>query len=66
MQTLGEEYTDILPRTSRSARLSRLASHHILVTSLTDIAETPHHYRIPTGSNGFDDFDRDQQHTRGH
>jgi hypothetical protein len=27
VQTLGEEYTDILPRTSRSARLSRLARH---------------------------------------
>lgn len=26
VQTLGEEYTDILPRTSRSTRLSRIAS----------------------------------------
>jgi peroxin-10 len=33
MQTLGEEYTDIVPRTSSSARLSRLASHGIVPSS---------------------------------
>ena len=31
MQTLGEEYTDILPRAPRSARLSRLASCLMIV-----------------------------------
>jgi len=66
MQTLGEEYTDILPRTSRSARLSRLAGHQISdAASLTDIAATHHYYLIPTGSNGFDDVHHHQQHSRG-
>jgi hypothetical protein len=34
-------------------------------TSLTDVAETHHYYLIPTGSNGFDDFNRHEQHSRG-
>jgi hypothetical protein len=38
--------------------VSTSKSSALLETSLTDVVETYDHDLVPTGSNGFDDFDR--------
>lgn len=45
--------------------VSTSKSSALLETSLTDVVETYDHDLVPTGSNGFDDFDRHEQHSRG-
>jgi hypothetical protein len=53
------------PDVSQRPTVSTSKSSALLETSLTDVVETYDHDLVPTGSNGSDDFDRHEQHSRG-